>query len=81
MTKERCEYCEVSLPAADHECNLAVLRERIKRLQSGLCYEMERNDRLESAAEPPADPIVTCPACQHGFRVSASSPPVKDRFK
>jgi hypothetical protein len=49
-SKERCEYCEVSAPTLEHECNVLVLRERIKRLQAGLVYEMERNDRLEQRA-------------------------------
>jgi|AGTN01.3.fsa_nt_gi hypothetical protein len=35
--------------------------------------------RFESETE--ADPIVTCPACSHGFRLSAQGTPAKDRFK
>ncbi len=31
--------------------------------------------------EPTADPVVTCPACQLGFRISESVPPSKGRFK
>jgi hypothetical protein len=33
------------------------------------------------AVEPEADPVVTCPACMHGFRLSAQGDPAKDRFK
>jgi len=56
LTKERCEFCEVSLPDADHQCDPVVLRQRITRLEAGLRYEMERNDRLgqrEVEPEPP----------------------------
>lgn len=31
--------------------------------------------------EPEEDPVVTCPVCLHGFRLSAQGEIVKDRFK
>ena len=61
---------------AEHERDCA-----IENLAHREKYWAQFDHVPKGADEPTADPVVTCPACQLGFRISESVPPSKGRFK